>query len=140
MEKINFKDLPSTDTPIDSKNLNLLQANVENAINSVVESGNNYTKFNNGLLICYGNLSINMGTMTQKNPFWQYTNNSKFNFPVQFISKPQLNLTIIAGSYASILYSVDFDKSSINSIIGLTLSDASNQVTNANYIAIGRWK
>ena len=33
MEKINFKDLPSKDTPIGSKNLNLLQANVENAIN-----------------------------------------------------------------------------------------------------------
>ena len=36
MEKINFEDLPSTDTPIDSTNLNLLQANVENAINGVV--------------------------------------------------------------------------------------------------------
>ena len=35
MEKINFKDLPSKDTPIDSKNLNLLQANVENAINNL---------------------------------------------------------------------------------------------------------
>ena len=137
MEKINFVN---NQTPAGATTMNTFQNNIENAINGVVESGNNYTKFNNGLLICYGNLSINMGTMTQKNPFWQYTNNSKFNFPVQFISKPQLNLTIIAGSYASILYSVDFDKSSINSIIGLTLSDASNQVTNANYIAIGRWK
>lgn len=35
MEKINFQDLPSTDTPIDSTNLNLLQANVENAINDL---------------------------------------------------------------------------------------------------------
>lgn len=37
MEKINFEDLPSTDTPIDSKNLNLLQTNVENAINEISE-------------------------------------------------------------------------------------------------------
>lgn len=36
MEKINFKDLPSTDTPIDSTNLNLLQTNVENAINGKI--------------------------------------------------------------------------------------------------------
>ena len=35
MEKINFEDLPSTDTPIDSTNLNLLQTNVENAINDL---------------------------------------------------------------------------------------------------------
>ena len=33
MEKINFEDLPSTKTPIDSANLNLLQTNIENAIN-----------------------------------------------------------------------------------------------------------
>lgn len=45
MEKINFQDLPSKDTPIDSANLNLLQTNVENAINGVVlydNNGNNY--------------------------------------------------------------------------------------------------
>lgn len=39
MEKINFEDLPSTKTPIDSKNLNLLQTNVENAI----QKSNNYS-------------------------------------------------------------------------------------------------
>lgn len=33
MEKINFNDLPNTDTPINSSNLNQLQTNVENEIN-----------------------------------------------------------------------------------------------------------
>ena len=45
MQKIEFKDLPSTDTPINSENLNLLQTNVESAINGVVlydNDGNNY--------------------------------------------------------------------------------------------------
>src|SRR5699024_460822 len=32
-----FEDLPSKDTPIDSANLNLLQTNVENAINEISE-------------------------------------------------------------------------------------------------------
>ena len=45
MEKINFKDLPSTETLINSSNLNLLQDNVENAINGFVlyenETGSN---------------------------------------------------------------------------------------------------
>ena len=32
MDKINFQDLPSTNTPIDASNMNLLQTNVENGI------------------------------------------------------------------------------------------------------------
>lgn len=44
MKKINFEDLPSTKTPIDSKNLNLLQTNVENAIANVENATNE--KFN----------------------------------------------------------------------------------------------
>ena len=42
MEKINFNDLPSTDTPINSSNLNQLQTNVENEIN-VVNKKFNYS-------------------------------------------------------------------------------------------------
>lgn len=39
MQKIEFKDLPDTSTPINSENLNLLQTNVENAI----QESNNYS-------------------------------------------------------------------------------------------------
>lgn len=39
MQKINFKNLPSTDTPIDATNLNLMQDNIETAINSIELSG-----------------------------------------------------------------------------------------------------
>lgn len=41
MEKINFKNLPDTSTPLNAENLNQLQANVENAINEV--EGIDYT-------------------------------------------------------------------------------------------------
>lgn len=36
MEKITFENLPSTNTPLNATNLNLLQTNVENAINGYV--------------------------------------------------------------------------------------------------------
>ena len=36
MTKITFEDLPSTNTPLDATNMNLLQTNVENAINSLI--------------------------------------------------------------------------------------------------------
>lgn len=35
MEKIEFKDLPSTDTPINAENLNKIQTNIEIAINNI---------------------------------------------------------------------------------------------------------
>jgi len=38
MQKINFEDYPSTNTPIDADNLNDLQDNVEDAINLVQEN------------------------------------------------------------------------------------------------------
>ena len=58
MEKINFKDLPSTETPIDSTNLNNLQDNVENAINEVNYKG--------GELIAYGIITSNASTTLTK--------------------------------------------------------------------------
>jgi hypothetical protein len=33
MNKINFENLPSTNTPLNAENLNLMQTNIENAIN-----------------------------------------------------------------------------------------------------------
>lgn len=36
MNKINFEDLPSTNTPLNANNLNVLQSNVENSINGTV--------------------------------------------------------------------------------------------------------
>ena len=58
MEKINFKDLPSTETPIDSTNLNNLQDNVENAINEVNYKG--------GELIAYGIITSTASTTLTK--------------------------------------------------------------------------
>ncbi len=38
MEKINFKNYPDTSTPLSAENLNLLQTNIENAINDMKKS------------------------------------------------------------------------------------------------------
>lgn len=38
MQKINFKNLPSTDTPINATNLNLMQDNIESAIEDVEDT------------------------------------------------------------------------------------------------------
>ena len=141
MEKINFQDLPSTETPIDSTNLNLLQTNVENAINGVIESGDGYIKFGDGTMICYENIEFSIGTMTQQGSFWRYDNaNLSISFAKSFVSKPNIVATVVAGNYASLLYVINCTNEKITQLNVLTLANASNQRTNINYIAIGKWK
>lgn len=37
MDRIDFEDLPSEDTPVNATNLNLLQTNIENALNNAIK-------------------------------------------------------------------------------------------------------
>ena len=109
--------------------------------NSVIESGTNYVKFKDGTMICYGNIEFNIGNMNQRSPFWQYQdNNLSIPFSQTFISKPNIVASIIAGHYASLLYVIDCSINAITSITILTLADSSQQKTNINYTAIGKWK
>lgn len=109
--------------------------------NSVIESGTNYVKFKDGTMICYGNIEFNIGNMNQRSPFWQYQNNNlSIPFSQTFISKPNIVASIIAGNYTSLLYVIDCSINAITSITILTLADSSQQKTNINYMAIGKWK
>ncbi len=47
MQKINFKNKPSTDTPVNATNLNLMQDYIEAAINSIYPIGSIYMSVNN---------------------------------------------------------------------------------------------
>lgn len=113
--------------------------------NSVIESGTNssgsYVKYSDGTMVCYGNIEFNIGTMTQRSPFWQYQDDDlSISFAKPFVSKPIVTGTVVAGNYASLLYVINCVQEKITQINVLTLSDASNQKTNINYTAIGKWK
>ena len=75
MQKINFQDLPSTSTAIDSANLNLLQDNVEDAINEVSSK----TSKDYLLLYLNGNVDINAGDTVPFEVMYN-TNPQKFNY------------------------------------------------------------
>ncbi len=128
MDKINFTNYPSTDTPISADNLNLLQTNIENAIptsaneygNSqtapysqeyinnnvgIVESGSNsngsYIKYSDGTMICYKKVTGTTNiSSTWGNGYTSGADNSISlgNFPAEFISKPIVNVTLERGS------------------------------------------
>ena len=124
---------------VNSESLNDLEDRIESG--SVIESGEGYIKFGDGAMICYGNIDFNIGTMTQKSPFWQFqATNLLISFAKAFVSKPILSGTVVAGNYASLLYVINCTQEKITQLNVLTLSDASNQKTNINYIAVGKWK
>lgn len=143
MQKINFQDLPSTSTPIDSTNLNLLQQNVEEAINElIVEKGSNangfYEKYSDGRLKCYGSITSNI--TTSANPNVYYTSSEDgfplITYPLAFVDKPITNLTVEGVSWAS-LYS---NSSTQCQVVVYSVVKRENFATRINYLAIGRWK
>lgn len=73
MQKINFQNLPSTDTPINDTNLNLLQDNVETAIN--LKADQDYIDGTKPM----GNIVVD--SIRSKNMFNQYDLNNNLFIP-----------------------------------------------------------
>lgn len=88
MEKINFENKPSTNSPINATNLNLLQDNVENAINEIINSqnllSNGYIRFDNGFQIAWVTNTID-GEETVWNGI-HYKEKYMGNWPVPFVT------------------------------------------------------
>lgn len=138
MEKINFNDLPNTNTPINSSNLNQLQTNVENAINGVVTSGSNsigkWVKLPDGTLIQRG--KANCGT----------TGFASLTFPISFIDE-DISMTA-DNAYGSeelgVVLTTQTTKTTgviyFRKYISGNLAIVTDTTVEAHWIAIGRWK
>ena len=136
---VNKGDTGYENSKINADNLNDLEERIESG--SVVESGDGYIKFGDGTMICYENIEFSIGTMTQQGSFWRYDNaNLSISFAKSFVSKPNIVATVVAGNYASLLYVINCTQDKFTEINVLALANISNQKTNINYIAIGRWK
>lgn len=139
MEKINFQNYPNTTTPINSTNLNQIQTNIENEINTLIEtgsSGNNYyIKFSNGTLICYGSgvgVDDSYGSST---------------FAYEFIEAPKVTVTILHNdlNFQTTAKLYEVTTTGIKVVVFYTQVNTSGAKTNIganpyNYIAIGKWK
>ena len=157
MQKINFEDLPSTNTPVNATNLNAMQSNVEGAmknalttsttdtyccnyINGIVESGSNangyYTKFADGTLInryYVGPVTINGGSGASVS----------VTFPFPFIDTNWYSSIVITNGQNYWSWLATAVKDIANTGFSLDIWNNSNgQCPNQyfNYIAIGRWK
>lgn len=151
MEKINFENLPSTNTPINAENLNLMQDNVENAINSIgiVESGSNdngkWIKYADGTMIitqeyvvATATTSVTMGSLKRigiKIPP---------DFPIAFIEPPNVQITLF-HCWLGWLLGIEGEPTATNATGGNYIPMASAEKTTIENIkvqilAIGKWK
>lgn len=152
MQKINFQDLPSTSTPLNANNLNQLQTNVENAINGVIESGENangnYVKYADGTMICYKNITGSAAINTSWGDGYTTGNVNTIDlgsFPATFVGNvPTVNLTASRAEPGNFNYWIatlnETSLSYIGKISLLRFTSNDNVYYNINVIAIGKWK
>ena len=134
MNKIEFKDLPSTDTPIDSANLNALQDNVENAINEVNYKG--------GELIAYGIITSTGSTNLTKDESTAFSDLSSETSEIYNMNEEVLQyysgaFSIVKPSIVSLIEVTTVISGSSSTATGVLFSGNSNElpsgVTVMNY-------
>ena len=155
MEKITFEDLPSTNTPINSTNLNAIQTNAENAINSVVESGSGtngyWIKYRDGTMICTATkkttsigMTISSGSLYISSVFQPFN-----NFPQTFTSLTSCDIFLVSQDVTSspvwVVKNNSTGPSTTNAgncilMSAVNISSFANYGYTLGYIAIGRWK
>ena len=142
MEKINFKNGQAP--ALNATNLNQLQTNVENAINSVVERGSNdngsWIKYSDGTMICYKSTGeINMNLTTSWGSLYEGTINLG-NFPTEFIETPTISVTSFGSGMLIEQGGIDASKTSWGNITGVRPQSVTGAKARFYLIAIGRWK
>lgn len=145
MQKIPFENRPSTDTPINASNLNLLQDNVEDAIDGIIESGSNtngnYIKYVDGTMICWGYF-VQTFTEGQWGSLWEYSLASTVNFPAEFVGNISINANLVQGQDGGTgaISKINYNNSGIFSLNIIRPTQYSAKLFYVSYIAIGKWK
>ena len=137
--RVNWEDLPSTDTPINATNLNKMDEGIYDnslAIDNAIESGSNengsYIKFNDGTLICRATINTSANESEKNIYFSTSFINSSFNVIV----------TNIYSNSKKVIWTVtNTDKEYFTAFpMSYETNSVPTSASSANYIAIGRWK
>lgn len=150
MEKIVFENLPSTKTPLNAENLNQLQENIENAMSSIVESGSNdngnYIKFENGIMMCFQNVIMNVSlTSGGNNAYYARVDSGIPDYPQPFTEVYYANVTVFNNNISSVTpYNGNKEAGSrLNKIAGTLYfysPGSSEETAFVQIMAIGKWK
>lgn len=142
MEKINF--INNQAPALNATNLNQLQTNIENAINSVIESGSNdngdYIKFSDGTMICWKQETVTDQAIN--NAYGSLFQGARqYTFPVPFVGNVTGKCTIFQyGTSASWGTVSDISLTTIILRGFDAFTRAGGENCRIGYIAIGKWK
>ena len=150
MEKIVFENLPSTKTPINAKNLNQLQENIENAMSSIVESGSNdngnYIKFENGIMMCFQNVIMNVSlTSGGNNAYYAKVDSGIPDYPQPFPEVYYANVTVFNNNISNVIpYNGNKESgpllNKISNLLYFYAPGTSQETAFVQIMAIGKWK
>ena len=149
MEKINFENKPSTNTPINATNLNSLQDNVEIAIsenteliNKLIEIGNNsngsWIKYSNGVMICYGTYVTTITTSSNPNVYYTSSTDGfpEITYPQTFVAVKSVNATVLGVNWCSLYRSY----TNRCQLVIYSVAKRDGDSVTINYEVIGTWK
>lgn len=145
MDKITFRNGQAP--YINDTNLNLMQTNIENAINEIVEKDTNengtYIKYSNGIMICFGSKTYSNQTFTDD--FWSDYNRSSNSlmsatFPEEFASVPICTITGRCNN-AWLIVENAATKTRTQQVVAISPKNVNwNMDVVIDYIAIGTWE
>ena len=139
--RVNWEDLPSTDTPINATNLNKMD---EGIYNNSFESGSNangsYIKFNDGTLICAKHISGSTPCNIAWGSLYETSSINLGSYAMNFISAPYVSITpnMTAGALFEGVRNVT--ASSFGQVWLVRTTSNDNLSYGIDCIAIGKWK
>ena len=144
--KINWQDLPSTDTPITADNLQHMDDGIEeahNLIGSIIASGSNengsFIKFADGTMICTKTVTGTINFTTEW--YSRYLGTLDLgNYAQTFIERPKLNVQFYGSNSQWVVSMNDVDVTHIATITVCKPNQVSNVNAYYDVIAIGKWK
>lgn len=142
--RVNWEDLPSTNTPINATNLNKMDKGIEdNSFESSSNANGRYIKFADGTMICYGTGSVQLASGVGY---------ELIAFPASFVSTSVNTDIVILGTVITLDGSSSLtvremiincranSNSNFYAYIKHSTSASTSYLVGFNYIAIGRWK
>lgn len=144
MALIEFKDLPDTTTPLTASNLNNNFNELDEKIDSVVESGSNangnYVKYADGTMICTKKVDINTTISNSWGVLYESDKLDLGSYAQPFIESP----IIMATPYQREILIAQVREFSTTSFGKINLvkpaADSSTTDYHINLVAIGKWK
>lgn len=113
---------------------------VNNLVETITNANGTALKYNNGQMICYGNITT---TATSGSDYYQFCNRTSaitVQFPVDFISTDDLTVTVTPQLFQVFSTSISSKTASSFNFNAFYPSTVSFTTLPINYVAFGRWK